>query len=99
MLGNINTMSAERKNINRGYKKLEVWQDAIELYHDLPRSAVIASGAKQSPSPDSYRDSVGLLRHPEAGFLAMTQCVSPKRNNRRWEYYSSIPTFQHSVFQ
>ncbi|MBI4929863.1 MAG: four helix bundle protein [Bacteroidetes bacterium] len=25
-------MIAERKNINRGYKKLEVWQDAIELY-------------------------------------------------------------------
>ncbi|MBI4946103.1 MAG: four helix bundle protein [Bacteroidetes bacterium] len=25
-------MSAERKNINRGYKKLEVWQDAVELY-------------------------------------------------------------------
>ncbi|MBI3501897.1 MAG: four helix bundle protein [Bacteroidetes bacterium] len=25
-------MAIERKNINRGYKKLEVWQDAIELY-------------------------------------------------------------------
>lgn len=25
-------MIAKRKNINRGYKKLEVWQDAIELY-------------------------------------------------------------------
>jgi len=24
--------ASERKNINRGYKKLEVWQDAVELY-------------------------------------------------------------------
>ncbi|MGQ0829588.1 MAG: four helix bundle protein [Bacteroidota bacterium] len=23
---------SERKNINRGYKKLEVWQDAVDLY-------------------------------------------------------------------
>ena len=28
--GMSNTM--ERRNINRGYKKLEVWNDAIELY-------------------------------------------------------------------
>lgn len=25
-------LASERRNINRGYKKLEVWQDAVDLY-------------------------------------------------------------------
>jgi four helix bundle protein len=29
---NIPTLRMERKNINRGFKKLRVWNDAIELY-------------------------------------------------------------------
>jgi hypothetical protein len=33
MRDELKELSQENKNINRGYRELEVWKEAVELYH------------------------------------------------------------------
>jgi hypothetical protein len=73
----------ERKNINRGFKKLRVWQDAISVYilackvfahcpFELKKVAANSIDAAHSISRNILRDSLVSKRDPPQADLEMS---------------------------
>jgi len=101
----MHTQQIERKNINRGFEKLRVWNDAIELYiltckllihfpFELKKTAANCIDASHSISrnnlPDGSQVAEGYSRRSIREYLNFLNIALGSSG----EYYSCIYSFQ-----
>jgi len=75
--GNGHRGVVERKNKNRGYRQLRVWQDAIELYKK--------TCAVFTQTPYEYKRVVSKSYKLENSLLCLIQSLEQKKINGEWE--------------
>jgi hypothetical protein len=66
----------ERRNRNRGYQRLRVWQDAITLYVDTCRLF--------KPPEFEMKRAVGQAFKLENGLLRLIESLEHKRDSQAW---------------
>jgi hypothetical protein len=87
-----NTGVMERKNKNRGYQRLQVWQDAVTLYLETCRSFKslpfemkrVAGQAIASADSDNFEILDSQSFKLENGLLRLIESLERKRDTGTW---------------